>query len=365
MRISTLLITLALTAIGAAAMAQDAGDQPYKLVTSAKVGGDGGFDYVYADSAGRRLYIPRGNRVTVFDLDTLKPQGEIANTAGVHGAAVDPVSGHGFSSSKPVVMWDTKTLSTIKTIDVEGNPDGILFDPATAHVFILSHRAPNVTVINAADGAIVGTIDLGGAPEQGASDGKGHVYIDVEDKDNVAVVDANTLKVTGHYDLQGKGSGPAGLGLDAQNHILFSYCRNPAVCVIMSADDGKILATLPIGKGVDSGGFNPNTMEAFSSQGDGTLTIIKEKSPTEFAVEQTVQTKAGAKTCTLDTKTNQILLITAERAAAASQPAAATTPPPAATQAAAGGGQGQRNGGRRGGGGRMVPGSFQILVVGK
>jgi hypothetical protein len=172
--------------------------------------------------------------------------------------------------------------------------------------------------------------------------------------------------VTGHYDLQGKGSGPAGLGLDAQNHILFSFCRNPAVCVIMSAEDGKILATLPIGRGTDGGGFNPNTMEAFSSQGDGTLTIIKEKSPTEFAVEETVDTKPGAKTCTLDSKTNQILLITAERAAAASQPAAATTPPPAATQAAGGGGQGQRNGGRRGGGGgRMVPGSFQILVVGK
>ncbi len=366
MRISTLLMSLALAGIGSAAMAQDAGDQPYKLLNSAKVGGDGGFDYVYADSVGRRLYIPRGNRVTVFDLDTLKPLQEIPNTAGVHGAAVDPVSGHGFSSSKPVVMWDTKTLATAKSIDVQGNPDGILFEPATSHVYVLSHRAPNVTVINAADGAIVGTIDLGGAPEQGASDGKGHVYIDLEDKDKIAVVDANTLKVTGQYDLQGKGGGPAGLGLDAQNHILFAFCRNPATCVAMSADDGKILATLPIGKGTDGGGFNPNTMEAFSSQGDGTLTIIKEKSPTEFVVEQNVETKAGAKTCTLDSKMNQILLITAERAAAASQPAAATTPPPAATQAAGGGGQGQRNGGRRGGGGgRMVPGSFQILVVGK
>jgi DNA-binding beta-propeller fold protein YncE len=362
MRMTSLLLTLALASMSSAAHAQQPADQAYKVVNSAKVGGEGGFDYVTADSVGRRLYIPRGNRVTVFDLDTLKPQGEIANTNGVHGAAIDPVSGHGFSSSKPVVMWDAKTLATIKTIDVEGNPDGILFEPATSHIFVLSHRAPNVTVINAADGAIVGTIDLGGAPEQGASDGKGHVYIDVEDKDNVAVVDANTLKVTGHYDLHGKGSGPAGLGLDAQNHVLFSFCRNPAVCVVLSADDGKILTTLPIGRGTDGGGFNPNTMEAFSSQGDGTLTIIKEKSPTDFAVEQTVETKPGAKTCTLDTKTNQILLITAERAAATSQPA--TTPPPATTQAASGG-QGQRNGGRRGGGSRMVPGSFQILVVGK
>jgi DNA-binding beta-propeller fold protein YncE len=141
MRISTLLLTMVVTTIGSNAIAQQPADQPYKVINSAKVGGDGGFDYVTADFVDRRLYIPRGNRVTVFDLDTLKPQGEIANTNGVHGTAIDPVSGHGFSSSKPVVMWDTKTLATIKTIDVEGNPDGILFDPATSHIFVLSHRA--------------------------------------------------------------------------------------------------------------------------------------------------------------------------------------------------------------------------------
>ncbi|HUO09360.1 MAG TPA: hypothetical protein VM008_13715 [Phycisphaerae bacterium] len=330
-------------------------DHPYSVVKAEKVGGEGGFDYVYADSNGRKLYIPRGNRVTVFDLDTLKPAGEIPNTNGVHGAAVDPKSAHGFCSSKPVVMWDTKTLEAIKSIDVQGNPDGILFEPATEHVFVLSHRAPNVTVINAADGAVVGTIDLGGAPEQAVSDGAGHVYIDLEDKDQVAVVDANTLKVTAHYDLGGKGGGPAGLGLDAKNHILFAFCHNPATCVILNADDGNILETLQIGKGVDGGGFNPNTMEAFSSQGDGTLTIIKEKSPTDFAVEQNVETKPGAKTCTLDSKTNQFYLITAERAPAATQPGGT------ATRAAQGPGGGP--GGRRGG--RWLPGSFTILVVGK
>src|SRR5450432_1584304 len=199
-------------------------DQPYKVLKTEKVGGPGGWDYVYADADGRRLYIPRGNRITVFDLDSLKSQGEIPNTNGVHGVAVDPKSNHGFSSSKPVVMWDTKTLTTIKTVDVQGNPDGILFDPATEHVFVLSHREPNVTVINAADGSIVGTIDLGGAPEEGASDGNGHVYIDVEDKDNVAVVDAKALSVTAHYDLGGKGGGPAGLAMDVKNHILFAFC---------------------------------------------------------------------------------------------------------------------------------------------
>ena len=326
---------------------------PYKLLQTEKVGGEGGFDYVFADSDGRKLYIPRSarpsGRVTVFDLDTLKPAGEIPNTNGVHGVAVDPKSHHGFASSKPVVMFDTQTLQPIKNIDVEGNPDGIFYEPATESIYVLSHRAPNVTVIKASDGSIAGTIDLGGAPEEGASDGSGHVYIDVEDKDNVAVVDAKALKVTAHYDLAGKGGGPAGLALDAKNHVLFAFCHNPHTAVILSADDGKILATLPIGNGVDAGEFNPNTMEAFSSQRDGTLTVIKENSPTSFEVEQTVQTKPGAKTSTLDTKTDRIYLITAEQAPA---------PEAAAGQLADGNRQAR-------GRGRMVPGSFSILVVGK
>jgi DNA-binding beta-propeller fold protein YncE len=175
--------------------------QPYKVVNSSRVGGAGGFDYVFADVDSRRLYIPRSNRVTVFDLDTLKSAGEIPNFNNVHGVAVDPKSHHGFSSSKPVVMWDTQTLAVIKTIDVEGGPDGILFDPATQHIFILSHRAPSVTVLDSKDGSLVGPIDLGGAPEQAVSDNLGHVYIDLEDKDSIAVVDAKTLKVTAHYEL--------------------------------------------------------------------------------------------------------------------------------------------------------------------
>src|SRR5271157_1183045 len=147
-------------------------DGPYKVLKAARVGGEGGFDYVYADADGRRLYIPRtGNpaRVSVFNLDTLESVGEIANT-NARGAAVDPKSGHGFASSKPVAMWDTKTLALIKTIDVQGGPDGILFDPFNARVWVWSHGAPNATVINAADGSVVGTVDLGGAPEQAVTD---------------------------------------------------------------------------------------------------------------------------------------------------------------------------------------------------
>ena len=190
-----------------------------------------------------------------------------------------------------------------------------------------------------AGGAVIsgGTIDLGGAPEQAVTDRSGHIYVDIEDKDNIAVVDAKSLKVTTHYDLAGKGGGPGGLALDEKNHVLFAACHEPATMVILSAADGKIITTLPIGKGVDGAGFNPHTMEVFSSQGDGTLTVIKESSPTSFEVEQTVQTKPGARTMTVDTKTNQIFLITGEFA------------PPA---------PGQRRG-------PMAPDSFSIIVVGK
>jgi DNA-binding beta-propeller fold protein YncE len=233
--------------------------EPYKIVNSSQTMGTGGIDYVYADNDGRRLYVPRGGQVLVFDLDTLKSVGAISNSGG-HGVAVDPKTHHGFSSRNPITMFDTTTLATIKEIQVEGNPDGIFFEPATERIYVFSHRAPNVTVLDPKDGSIAGTIDLDGAPEQAASDGRGHVYVDMEDKDNIAVVDANTLKVTAHYSLDGKAGGPAGLGFDAKNHILFAMCREPATCVVMNAEDGKILATLPIGSGSDGGGFNPNTM---------------------------------------------------------------------------------------------------------
>ena len=339
--------------------------QPYKIVKTAQTMGTGGIDYVYADNDGGRLYVPRGTQILVFDLESLDSAGTITN-ARARGVAVDPKSHHGFCSSSPVVMWDSKTLETIKTIEVQGRPDGILFEPLTERIYVLSHSQPNATVIDAKDGSVVGTIDLGGAPEQAASDGKGNLYVCIEDKDNIAVVDVKTLKVTAHYDLAGKGGGPAGLGFDAKNRILFVMCHDPQTCVVLKADDGKILATLPIGRGTDGGGFNPNTMEAFSSQGDGTLTIIKETSPTSFEVEQTVQTKSRAKTCTLDTKKNQIIVITTESAPAAAtattpatgSQAAATTPPASGDQSGKG-----KKGGKKGGGGG--PGMLDIIVVGR
>jgi DNA-binding beta-propeller fold protein YncE len=342
----SVLCALAIAAAPSIGWSQSVPDAaPYRILKTIKAGGAGGFDYINADVEGRRLYIPRrgeGARITIFDLDTLTPAGTIPGVNG-HGAVVDPKTNHAFTSSKPVVMWDTKTLQPIKSIEVNGNPDGIFFDAFDQRVYVFSHIAPTATVIDSKDGSVVGTIDLGGAPEQAVSDGNGHVYVDVEDKANVAVVDARTLAVTAHYDLAGKGGTCAGLALDVKNRILFAACRNPQNMVVLSADDGKILAALPIGRGTDGAVFNPTTMEAFSSQVDGTLSIIKENSPTDFVLEQTLQTMPSAKTLTLDSRTNHLLLMGGEFPPAPPRPAA--------------GGQGNPN--------PMVPDSFSILVVGK
>jgi len=321
---------------------------PYKILDSLQLMGNGGIDYVYADNDARQIYVPRGGNTLVFGLDSHQYIGTITNVGG-HGVAVDTASHHGFGSAGKIGMFDTKTLQKIKDIEVQGRPDGILLEPFTGKVLIFSHQSPNVTVIDPKDGSVSGTLDLDGQPEQAQSDGQGHLYVALEDKDKIAVVDLKAMKQTGSYDLQGKGGGPGGLGFDVKNHILFAMCHEPATCVVLNSDNGNILATLPIGTGTDNGGFNPATMEAFSSQRDGTLTIIKESSPASFAVEQNVSTKAGCKTCTLDTKNNIIVTICTERA-----PGAATPPP--ATNAPAG----ERPRGQRGG-----PGNLDVLWVGR
>lgn len=317
---------------------------PYKVSKVVKIGGEGTFDTGFADVEGRRLYIPRKGpgRITVFDLDTLEPAGEIPDAA-ANGVVVDPKSGHGFASSQPVAMWDAKTLKMIKTIDVQGRPDAILFDPFTERVFIFSHVAPNATVIDAGNGAVLGTIDLGGEPEQAATDRKGRVYVDVRDKNDIAVIDAKALTIAARYSVAPKGGRCSGLAIDAKNEILFAGCRAPQMMMILSATDGKILDALPIGSTADSAIFNPKTKEAYSAQIDGTLTIVKEASPTRFAIEQTVQTKDSAKQMVWDSKTDRILLLAAD-----------FLPPTGPPRA-----------GVAGYGGKMVPDSFSILVVTK
>jgi hypothetical protein len=321
---------------------------PYKLLNTVKAGGEGGFDYIFADIKGRRLYIPRNGpagRLTVFNLDTLSTAGEIANLS-AGGATVDPASHHGFSTTKPITMWDSSTLKVLKTIEVDGRPDGILFDPYNERVWVLSHAPPFATVIDAREGTVVGTIDLGGAPEQAVSDGKGTVYVNITDKANIAVVDAKNLTVRAHYDVSSKASSGSGLAFDAKHHILFAYYRQPSPTVVMvDARNGNILSTLPTGVGVDTVAFNPATMEAISAEGGGSMTFIKENSPTSFVVEQTLPTKTGAKTLALDTATNHLLTMTAEYL-----PPAPDAPPGPAGRPARG---------------PMVPDSFSILMVGR
>jgi DNA-binding beta-propeller fold protein YncE len=345
-----LLQVLSLAGITLAAVnayAQDSGSD-YKVLDTTKVMGSGGIDYVSVDNDGRRVYVPRGNQTFVFDLDSHKYIGAITNISG-HGVAIDTASHHGISSSSSLGMFDTQTMEKIKSIDVTGRPDGILYEPMTSKVWVFSHTAPSVTVIDPKDGSVVGTIDVGGAMEQAQSDGQGTVYADVENEKKIAVIDVKGMKLIKKYDLGDTAGEPGGLGFDVKNHILFAMCADPNVCVVVSADDGKVLATLPIGTGTDGGGFNPNTMEAWSSQRDGTLTIIKESSPTSFAVEQTVKTKTGCKTSALDTKNNVIVTICTERMA---QPASATPAPETNNPS---------GGGRRGRGG---PGNLDVLFVG-
>jgi DNA-binding beta-propeller fold protein YncE len=356
MRKFILFVVIGIVALASIGCAQQSG--PYKVLKMAKVGGEGAWDYIYADPAGRRLYIPRRGaaeltRLSIYNLDTLDLVGEIPGVGG-NGAAVDPKSGHGFTSSKPVSMFDTKTMKLIKTIDVgAAAPDGIYFDPFNDHVYIFSHPTKDATVIDSKDGTVLGTIDLGGVPEQGVADGKGMLYVVMQDNPgSVTAVDVKTMKAVGHYPFGDKGR-CNGLALDTKNQVLFAACASsgnpPAqppqpMMVVLSAKDGKILTSLPLAGGSDGAAFNPSTMEAFSTHGNGTLTVVKEKSPTSFEVEQNLDTMNGARTITFDSKTGHILTMSQERG-----PAPTTPPPP----------------GGRGGQAPAIPGSFTIVLIGK
>jgi DNA-binding beta-propeller fold protein YncE len=368
-RLTAALIGAILLATAAGLAQPPLSDGPYKVLKTARVGGEGGWDYIYADTAGRRLYIPRRGspaveaadskpavaaiptRLTIFNLDTLEPAGEIAGVGG-NGAAVDPASGHGFTSSRPVSMFDTKTLALIKTIDTApAAGDGILFDAFNSRVYVFSHPTKDATVIDSKDGAVLGKIDLGGVPEQGVADGKGMLYVVMQDaQGSVTAVDAKTMKATGHYPF-GDTGGCNGLAMDVKNRILFAACARGAhapdmpaqpMMVVLRADDGKILANLPLAGGSDGAVFNPETMEAFSTHGNGTLTVVKEKSPADFEVEQNLHTMNGARTVTFDSKTGHLFTMSDERGPV-------PTPPP-------GGGRAR---------GAAVPGSFTILMIGK
>ena len=323
-------------------------DGPYHIIRTVTVGGEGGFDYIVADTQGRRLYIARSGkdnpRLLAYDLDSLKQAGELDGIS-AHGAVVDPANHHGFASSKPLTMFDSKSTATLKSITVDGNPDGLTLDAPAHRVYVLSHAAPNITAINTADGAVLGTVNLDAAVEETASDGKGHLYVALEDKDAIGVVDAKTLTVTARYPMAGQGGTCAGLAIDPKTRVLFVACRNPTVMVMMNADTGAALGTLPIGAQNDGVLFNPARKEALAATGDGHLSVIKEESRSKFSVEQTLDTLPGARTIALDGKTGHIFLMTAEYG-----PVPADAPPPPPGRIARG---------------PMLPGSFKIIEIGR
>jgi DNA-binding beta-propeller fold protein YncE len=284
----------------------------FKVTKQILIGGAGGWDYLTVDSEARRLYVSHSTRVNVVDLESGKVVGEIPDTSGVHGIAIAPQLGRGFVSngrSNDATIFDLKTLKTLGHVKTGENPDAILFDPASGRVFTFNGRSKDATVFDAASGKVESTIPLGGKPEFSASDGAGRVYVNIEDTAEVAVIDSRKLAVTKRYSLAPCDE-PSGLALDVKDHLLFSVCGNKLM-TISDPESGKVVATLPIGQGADGAGFDPTTRTAFSSNGEGTLTVVREVAG-KWAVAETVTTARGARTMAVDGKTHAVYTPTAE-----------------------------------------------------
>jgi DNA-binding beta-propeller fold protein YncE len=336
-----LLASLALTAVSPASAVE--APQGYHLIKKVVLGGAGGWDYLIVDPAARRLYISRSTHVMVVDADTYAVVGDIPATDGVHGIAVAADLGRGFTSNGragTVTTFDLKTLQKLAEAKAGKNPDAIVYDPASRRVFACNGGSQDVTVVDAASGRAEGTIALGGKPEFAAADGKGRVYVNIEDKSEVVAIDARRLKVQARWPLAPCAE-PSGMGIDAAQRRLFIGCHNKMMAVL-DADSGKVLATPAIGAGVDANAFDAGTRQALSSNGDGTLTVVSEETPEKFSVAQDVATQKGARTMALDAQTHRVFLVTADFAPAA----AATTEHPHQRPSA-------------------LPGTFTLLVFGE
>ena len=335
------LAAIVLTLAGTSAMGAD---QPYKVVKRATLGGEGGWDLLSVDPAGRRLYVSRATRVMVVDADTLAAVGEIPDTSGVHGIAVAAGEGRGFTSNgraNASTIFDLKTLKPVGEAKTGENPDEVHYDPATHRVFAFNGRSGDVTVLDAKDGKVAGTIALGGKPELAASDGKGTVFVNLEDKSEVVALDARDLKVKARWPLS-PCQEPTGLAIDAAHHRLFAACDNKMMAVV-DTDSGKVVTTVPIGAGPDGAAFDAERGLVFIPNGrDGTLTIVREVSPDKYEVAQTLETARSARTIALDPQTHNVYLVAARFGPAPSP----TADQPRARPA-------------------MVPGTFEVLVVGR
>jgi len=320
---------------GAAAKPSASG---YHVIKTVPVPGDEGWDYVYVDSDARRVYISHATHVVVMNADTYAIEGDIPDTPGVHGIAVASDLGRGFISNgrgNTVTIFDLKTLKTIGTAKTDANPDAIIYDPATKRVFTFNGRGKNSTVINAADGSVVGTIPLGDKPEFAVADGKGAIFVNAEETANLVALDSQNLKETQRWPLAPCKS-PSGLAGDLKTRRLFAVCDDK-VSSVVDADSGKTIANPAICDGPDAAAFDPAFNYFFASCGDGHLVVLHEDSPDKFTVIETVATKKSARTMGLDLKTHKIFLPSAD------------FDPPA---------PGERRG-------KMKPGSFAIIVVGK
>ncbi len=290
-----------------------AAGQGYKVVKTYKIGGEGGWDYMTTDTSARRLYVSRATHVIVLDLDSGKELGDISDTPGVHGIALAPELGRGFTSNGregTVSIFDLKTLATAGKLKAGENPDAILYDSATKRVFTFNGRSHDSTAIDAEKGTVLGTIKLDGKPEFAASDGKGEIFVNIEDKSELTAIDAKKLEVKTTWPLA-PCEEPSGLSMDTKHRRLFVGCDNKMMAVV-DADTGKVLATPAIGDGVDATRFDEGTGLAFASCGEGVLTVIKEETPDKFAVAETVSTKKGARTMALDRKTHTVYTVTAD-----------------------------------------------------
>jgi DNA-binding beta-propeller fold protein YncE len=344
-RLSLALSASLLLVLATRASAQDPSARYEKSHTIA-IGGEGGWDFLEVDAANRRLYVARGNRVVVVDLDSEKVVGEIADTPGVHGIAFVSDLNRGFTSNggdSSVTVFDTKSLKTLGKVKANGRPDIIYFEPVSRRVFTMNHGTNDTTAIDPDAMQAVGTLALGGVPELAVSDPQGHVFVNIEDTSEIVEFDARALKVLRRFSLA-PGEEPTGLAFDPKQRRLFSTCANRKL-VVADADSGKVVQTLDIGPGPDGCVFDPETGLIFgSSGGDGTVTIVGSSSPGRYQVVRTVKTQVSAKTIALDPRTHRLYLSAATPAPA--PPADKTAP--------------KKKGGRRG----YVPGSFVVIVLG-
>ena len=318
-----------------------AGTSGYHVAKTLKLGGDGGWDYLTVDSKARRVYISRGTHVMVVDADSGALIGDIPNTNGVHGIALAPEFNKGFISDGrdgTVTIFDLNSLKTQGTVPAGKNPDAIMYDPSSKRVFAFNGSSKDATAIDAKAGTVAGTIPLGGKPEFAVADEKGHVFVNIEDTSEIVRLDSSKLEIEKRWSIA-PGEEPSGLAIDRKNGRLFSVCSNKLMAVV-NADSGAVITTVPIGAGPDAAAFDPETGFAFSSNGEGTLTVVREESADKFTVVDTVPTKARARTMALDAKTHQVYTVTAEFGPAPAATAQQPRPRPP-----------------------MIPGTFTLLVL--